>query len=339
MPPKQSTKVELKQQVDELTARLREAEQRLEVDVEAERDEAQERADEAERHLFELQQEVPGLNRQLEELRVERDHVVAERDSVSGQLEGVETDLVTEKDRVRQLEQQVEDARDEVDRLQWKLESFQTEVELQVARAREQAQVDHLKELETRDELVTLLKEKVQQLKRSKEVVELSSGSGCAPNTAEKVLESGGRVGHITLPSLTTFSREESRDDEETFDRWVRRLERHAELERWSDREKLLQLELRLKGRAERLFEVLSKESKSSFQAAVDGLRKQLAPVRREALVSAQLMKRKQKATETVDQYAQDFETLFDRSYGRREGMDQESKDLLKRTSLCWGCG
>ena len=110
-------------------------------------------------------------------------------------------------------------------------------------------------------------------------------------------------------------------------------------MERWSDREKLLQLELRLKGRAERLFEVLSKESKSSFQAAVDGLRKQLAPVRREALVSAQLMKRKQKATETVDQYAQDFETLFDRSYGRREGMDQESKDLLKRTSLCWGCG
>ena len=153
MPPKQSTKVELKQQVDELTARLREAEQRLVVDVEAERDEAQERADEAERHLFELQQEVPGLNRQLEELRVERDHVVAVRDSVSGQLEGVETDLVTEKDRVRQLEQQVEDARDEVDRLQWKLESFQTEVELQVARAREQAQVDHLKELETRDDI------------------------------------------------------------------------------------------------------------------------------------------------------------------------------------------
>ena len=52
------------------------------------------------------------------------------------------------------------------------------------------------------------------------------------------------------------------------------RLERHAELEQWSDREKLLQLELRLKGRAERLFEVLSEESKVSFQVAVDSLRK-----------------------------------------------------------------
>ena len=94
--------------------------------------------------------------------------------------------------------------------------------------------------------------------------------------------------------------------------------------------EKLLQLELRLKGQAERLFEVLLKESKSSFQAAVDGLRKQLARVRREALVSAELMKQKQKAMEMVDQYAQDFETLFDHSYGWQEGMDQESKDLKR---------
>ena len=76
---------------------------------------------------------------------------MAERDSMSGQLEGVQNDLVTEKDRVHQLEQQVEDARDEVDRLQWKLESTQTEVELQVARVREQALVDPRKELEARD--------------------------------------------------------------------------------------------------------------------------------------------------------------------------------------------
>ena len=69
----------------------------------------------------------------------------------------------------------------------------------------------------------------------------------------------------------------------------------------------------------------------------MDGLRKHLAPVRRETLVSAQLMKRKQTATETVDQYAQDFKTLFDRSYGRREGMDQESKDLLKRDLFVLG--
>ena len=48
-------------------------------------------------------------------------------------------------------------------------------------------------------------------------------------------------------------------------------------------------------------------------------------------------MKRKQLPSESVDQYAQEFETLFDRSYGRRSGMDQESKDLLKRDLFVLG--
>ena len=48
MPPKQRTKAELKQAVDELTEKLRAAEARLDADVEAERDEALARADEAE---------------------------------------------------------------------------------------------------------------------------------------------------------------------------------------------------------------------------------------------------------------------------------------------------
>ena len=167
---------------------------------------------------------------------------------MSGQLVGVETDLVTEKDSGCQLEQQLEDVRDEVDRLQWRLESAQTEAELQFARTREQALVDHRKELEARDELIALLKEKMQQKGGPKEVMESALGSGCAPSSPDKGLGSGGGVGCITLPLLSTFSGEERKDDGETFDRWVRRLEKHAELERWNEREKLLQLELRLKG-------------------------------------------------------------------------------------------
>ena len=41
-------------------------------------------------------------------------------------------------------------------------------------------------------------------------------------------------------------------------------------------------------------------------------------------------MKRKQLPCESVDQYVQEFESLFDCSYGRQSGMDQESKDLQK---------
>ena len=85
-----------------------------------------------------------------------------------------------------------------------------------------------------------------------------------------------------------------------------------------------MQLELRLKGQAERLYEVLPTESKTSFSSAVESLKKRLVPARRDALLSAQLMKRKQLPSESVDQYAQEFETLFDYSYGRRSGMDQE---------------
>ena len=75
----------------------------------------------------------------------------------------------------------------------------------------------------------------------------------------------------------------------------MQRLERHAELEQWSVRAKLLLLDLSLKRRAEHLFEVLSEDSKVSFQAAADSLRKRLAPVRWETLVLAQFMKQKQR--------------------------------------------
>ena len=53
-----------------------------------------------------------------------------------------------------------------------------------------------------------------------------------------------------------------------------------------------------------------------------------------EALLSAQLM---QKVTESVDEYAQELEALFEKSYGRTSGMDHTSKELLKRDLLVLG--
>ena len=41
-------------------------------------------------------------------------------------------------------------------------------------------------------------------------------------------------------------------------------------------------------------------------------------------------MKRKQQVNEVVDAYSQDFESLFEKSYGQRTGMDQASKEPLK---------
>ena len=83
--------------------------------------------------MLELKQEMVEIKRLLEELRVEKDHMMTDKAEVSSQLEKVETDLVTARHCVRQLEHQLEDASDEVDQLEWKMEMFQRDIELQVA--------------------------------------------------------------------------------------------------------------------------------------------------------------------------------------------------------------
>ena len=59
-------------------------------------------------------------------------------------------------------------------------------------------------------------------------------------------------------------------------------------------------------------------------------LQKRLNPIERKALVSAQLMWLKQQSGESVDEFAQDLENLFDRSYGHHAGMDEGSQEMLK---------
>ena len=59
--------------------------------------------------------------------------------------------------------------------------------------------------------------------------------------------------------------------------------------------------------------------------------------MKREALKSAELMKRKQTHNESVDLYAQEFERLFLKSYGSSGGMDTKSKEMLKRDLFVQG--
>ena len=63
-------------------------------------------------------------------------------------------------------------------------------------------------------------------------------------------------------------------------------------------------------GRAEQLYEVLPDKAKANLSTAVDALKQRLHPVRSEALLPAQLIKRKQKYSESVDEYAHEFEVL-----------------------------
>jgi len=94
---------------------------------------------------------------------------------------------------------------------------------------------------------------------------------------------------------------------------------------------------LHLTGKAEFLYDVLSAEVKVNLDSAVDALCERLQPIQHAALASAQLIRRKQGAEESVDAYAQGFEQLFAKSYGNRTGMDSTSKCLLKRDLFTQG--
>ena len=149
-----------------------------------------------------------------------------------------------------------------------------------------------------------------------------------ADTPVEKEVVPTGATRKVTLPTLPRFVGDRSEDG--AFEHWTKKLLRHAELEKWTEQEKLLQLELHLSGRAKQLYEVLPTEEKASFEKAVEALGHRLQPVKSEALLSAQLMCRKQWPTESVNEYAHDFEALFEKSYGRRVGMDEPSKVMLK---------
>ena len=89
-------------------------------------------------------------------------------------------------------------------------------------------------------------------------------------------------------------------------------------------------------GKAEKIYNVLDKESKKTYASATKALRNRLCPIRREALKSAELLRRKQQQNESVDEFAQDFEALFERSYGQA-GMDEEARERLKRDLFMQG--
>ena len=110
--------------------------------------------------------------------------------------------------------------------------------------------------------------------------------------------------------------------DEGAYQWWLLKLDKHAELLQWGERVKLLQFELHLTGKAESVYKVLSAEMKESYTSATRALGEQLQPARREALTSAQSLRRRQKTGESVDEYVRDFEHLFEKSYGNRSGLD-----------------
>ena len=123
---------------------------------------------------------------------------------------------------------------------------------------REELELKYMRDIKTRDELIELLKAKVSEdsptLHSSDHTVSIinerefrSSGGGSNEPEAGEDLN---RANPLKLPALPKFSGDD-RDDVDSLKRWLAKLEKHAELQCWTEREKLVQFELHLAGRAE----------------------------------------------------------------------------------------
>ena len=203
----------------------------------------------------------------------------------------------------------------------------------------------HEGELESWDYLIQLLKEKVgclqQQLERNPATSSSEDLTSEAQDNDHVMVHPVFDVPHDTQhrpttiklsETLTKFSGEDN-EDEGAFPRWLRKLERVAGLYKWSDEEKLVQFELLLIGRAEKLHEFLSAVDHESFKSATEALQKRLTPAGREA----QLMRRRQQTNESVNEFTQDFKRLFEQSYCWRQEMDESSCAILKRDLFIQG--
>lgn len=119
------------------------------------------------------------------------------------------------------------------------------------------------------------------------------------------------------LPTLPNFTGDSIDSDGESFSEWVERLELVAEVGRWDDQAKLVNLATRLRGTASRFYRSCTPQQRSSYTDLVAALQKRFTPVRLQSVQSSTFHERRQRPSppESVDAYAQELRKLFFRAY------------------------
>ena len=290
MPPK--TKVQLKAEIEEAKRELRELREQSEARIRA----LQEAGEGLRAEMEELRRVVQESNRQLgekterleeAEARVQelQEALEAARER-SGSLErsrspcGLRSGEATRGEAVevssvlREVEQARDEALDAIDRSQWELDKMKRDMQQLVRET-----VESL-----RSEFVAMCKKHVTGTDSEGLGTSLGGGSLESSDTHldEPTGKSKGKSAHVPeslkLPPLPAFDGD-NREDVDALSRWLAKLGKHAELMQWSERTKLLQFELHLTGRAERVYELLPSSAKSSFEKASQALSERLYPI------------------------------------------------------------
>ena len=125
------------------------------------------------------------------------------------------------------------------------------------------------------------------------------------------------------LPPLPNFTGDNLDADGESFEDWLERLELVATTCHWNDQTKLVNIATRLRGSASCFYRSCPPHQRASYSALASALKQRFTPVRLQAVQSSRFHERRQKQTESVDDYAQDLRRLFCRAYSSVEYGDR----------------
>ncbi len=123
------------------------------------------------------------------------------------------------------------------------------------------------------------------------------------------------QVQAASLPPLVCFDGHTEGDDTD-FLQWLERFEERARLSKWTEETKLCQLRLHLTKLAEQVFQMLSKEDKSSYSQAVGALKKRFRSVEIEELKGLEFHRRVQ-GQESIEQLGMDLQKLGRKAYSQ----------------------
>ena len=117
------------------------------------------------------------------------------------------------------------------------------------------------------------------------------------------------------LPSLPSFSGDNAGGDVESFAEWLERLDLVATTCRWDDQAKLVNVATRVRGSASRSYRSCTPQLRSNYLDLTAALQRRFTPVRIQSVQSSRFHERKQGPRESIDDYAQDLQSLFHQAY------------------------
>ena len=129
------------------------------------------------------------------------------------------------------------------------------------------------------------------------------------------------------LPSIPSFHGGDQRDGE-TFEEWLDHFEAVARVARWDKNFKTVHLTAALRGNAKSFYRSCTPTQKADYDQLIGALKKRFTPVKLTALQTQMFHSRKQGASESVDDYAQELRKLHSKAYSTTIGGNTEAEKV-----------